>query len=75
MPKIGDFGEYNDIYNTQKHLYYKSFRVGVFFEKSFRVPKIVPKLCNSYAALVNKECCIRNERIVGWIYIIMDMIC
>ena len=47
----------------------------IFFVIFFFVPKIVPKVCNSYAALVNKECCIWNERIVSWIYIIMDMIC
>ena len=35
-----------------------AFRLGDFFVIFFFVPKIVPKVCNSYAALVNKECCI-----------------
>ena len=34
-PKIGDFGEYNGIYNTRKLLYYRGFRMGVFFWKKF----------------------------------------
>lgn len=34
-PKIGDFGEYNGIYNTRKLLYYRGFRMGVFFRKKF----------------------------------------
>lgn len=34
-PKIVVFRGLNDIYNTRKYLYYKSFRVGVFFLKKF----------------------------------------
>ena len=68
--------EWKVVYETCGSCYVISTSAWVyFFEKSFRVPKIVPKVCNNYAALVNKECCIRNERIGIWIYIIMDMIC
>ena len=45
MPKVEEFGERIGVENMRKLLCYKHFRMGVFFfEKSFRVPKIVPKL-------------------------------
>ena len=38
------------IYNTRKHLYYKSFRVSVFFEKKFSSAK-------GSAELNSGQCC------------------
>ena len=38
---IGAFCGNEDIYDMWKLLYYKRFQVGVFFEKSFRVLKIM----------------------------------
>ena len=44
-PKIGDFERKIGANDMRKWLYYNHFRMGVFFfEKTFRVPKIVPKV-------------------------------
>ena len=43
-PKIGDFERKIGANETRKLLYYNNFRVSVFFEKSFRVPKVAPNV-------------------------------
>ena len=49
VPKIGEFRKKFGIYSMRKWLYYNHFRMGVFFfEKSFRVPRIVPKVSDQW---------------------------
>ena len=50
-PKIGDFERKIGANDTRKLLYYNNFRMSVFFfffEKSFRVPKVLSRVCVYY---------------------------
>jgi hypothetical protein len=43
VPKIGDFSGKMDIYSKREVLNINCFPLAYFLEKSFRVPKVVPK--------------------------------
>ncbi len=55
VPKIYDFERRIGVNNMRKLLYYKNFRIGVFFlKKRLIVPNIVPKVSSVLRDL--KEC-------------------